>query len=114
MKRFLRFIQQIENSPKLLPNQLLRTIRNDCRSTTGSNLRNILLLTKKHDSTMLVPSDVLEIDYLPVPEEDKWKIPLIHSLLAVKAEEFEIIFDEEEDIPGNVVGDEILVNICCS
>ena len=29
-----------------------------------------------------------------VPEEEKWKIPLIHSLLSVRAGEFEIPFDE--------------------
>ena len=84
MKRFLSFIQQIENSPKLLPNLLLRTIRNDSRSTTGSNLRNILLLTSKYDSVMLVPSDALEIEFLPVPEEDTWKINLVKELIDVK------------------------------
>ena len=84
MKRFLSFIQQIENSPKLLPNLLLRTIRNDSRSTTGSNLRNILLLTSKYDSAMLVPSDALEIEFVPVPEEDTWKINLVKELIDVK------------------------------
>ena len=108
MKRFLRFIQQIENSPKLLPNQLLRTIRNDCRSTTGSNLRNILLLTKKHDSTMLVPSDVLEIDYLPVPEEDKWKISLVKELIDVKWGEASIGVFSTNEI------DDMLDHICTS
>jgi hypothetical protein len=39
-----------------------------------------------------------------IPEEDNCKVPLIHSLLAVKAEQFEIIFDDKEDIQGNVVG----------
>ena len=46
IKRFLSFITQIENSPKILPNILLQTIRRDCRSTTGSNLRNILLMDR--------------------------------------------------------------------
>ena len=45
--RFLGFITQIEKSHKILPKILLQMqiIKRDCRSITGSNLRNILLLT---------------------------------------------------------------------
>ena len=44
-----------------------------------------------------------------------WKIPLLHSLLAVKAEKFEIQFDDElEEAEEYDVAKEILLNICCS
>ena len=43
--RFLTFISRIEKSKKILPRVLLQAIKRDCRSVTGSNLRNILLLT---------------------------------------------------------------------
>ena len=65
IKRFLGFVSQIENSKKIIPNILLQTIRRDCRSTTGSNLRNILLLTGKDDISELVPSDVAQMVYQP-------------------------------------------------
>ena len=61
IKRFLGFISQIENSKKIFPNILLQTIRRDCRSTTGSNLRNILLLTRKDNISELVPLDVVQL-----------------------------------------------------
>ena len=84
MKRFLNFVQQIENSSKVLPKLLLQTIRNDARSTTGSNLRNILLLTRKYDNTKLVPLDVLGIQYEPILDDNKWKIDMTMELIDVK------------------------------
>ena len=47
MKRFLSFLCQIRQSNKSASKFLLETILLDARSTTGSNLRNILLETKK-------------------------------------------------------------------
>ena len=61
IKRFLGFISQIEKSKKILSNILLQMFERDCRSSKGSNLRNILLLTTKDDISDLVPSDVSQI-----------------------------------------------------
>ena len=108
MKRFLGFIQQIERSPKMLPNLLLQTIRKDARSTTGSNLRNILLLTQKHDSAKLVPSDISELEYVPIDEENKWKINMVNELIDVKWGKTCIEDFSTEEI------DDILDNICTS
>ena len=66
----LDFISQIENLKKILPNILLRTIRRDCRSTTGSNLRNILLMTRKDNISELVPEDVSQMEYKPVTADE--------------------------------------------
>ena len=84
IKRFLGFISQIQNSKKILPNILLQTIRRDCRSTTGSNLRNILLLTSKDDISDLVPSDVSKMEYQPVNANDEWRISMVKELIDVK------------------------------
>ena len=55
VKRFLSFIAQIEKSVKIVPKQLLNCIRSDVRSTTGKNLRKILLLTEKSNVQFLNP-----------------------------------------------------------
>ena len=49
-----------------------------------------------------------------MPELEEWKIPLLHSLLQVRAGEFEIQFDDDEaDDEENInFPDEILANIC--
>ena len=113
--RFVKFVNAIKKSRKPALKFLLSVSAADVSSLTGSNFRSILRSTGIQVIPGVTNATAVKKQILnKVPEEDKWKIPLIHSLLAVKAEEFEIIFDEEEDIPGNVVGDEILVNICCS
>ena len=108
MKRFLGFIQQIEKSPKLLPNILLQAVKRDCRSTTGSNLRNIMLLTTKDDITKLVPSDALEILYQPVLGESEWKVDMLMELIDVKHGQYEV-----ENLSATEVED-ILQYICTS
>ena len=108
MKRFLNFVQQIENSPKVLPKLLLETIRNDSRSTTGSNLRNILLLTRNYDISKLVPHDALEIQYEPIQKENEWKIDMTKELIDVKWGEAGIENFSTTEI------DDILEHICTS
>ena len=74
----LGFISQIEKSKKILPNILLKTFERDCRSSTGSNLRNILLLTTKDDISDLVPSDVSQMEFQPVNATDEWSYPYMY------------------------------------
>ena len=45
IKRFLSFVSQIRKSGKTVMKQLLENVKNDVRSTTGHNLRKILLNT---------------------------------------------------------------------
>ena len=113
--RFVKFVNAIKKSRKPALKFLLSVSAADVTSLTGSNLRSIV----RNTGVQVIPgvthaAAVKKQTLNKIPEEDKWKVPLIHSLLAVKAEEFEIIFDDEEDIQGNVVGEDILVNICCS
>ena len=52
---------------------------------------------------------VKKIPLLKQPEEQMWKIHLLHSLLAFKAEEFEICFDDDdEEVEEYDVANEIL------
>ena len=61
--RFLSFLQQIEKSRKNVPKQLLAFIKYDVRSTTGSNLRNILHLTNLTDIKEITRSNLKELKY---------------------------------------------------
>ena len=108
IKRFLSFITQIENSPTILPNILLQTIRRDCRSTTGSNLRNILMMTSKDDILELAPFETTLMLYEPVAPENRWRIPLIKELIDIKWNESTIENLSYSDI------EDIIVDICTS
>ena len=50
-----------------------------------------------------------------VPDGDEWKVPLLHSLLAVRAGDFDITFeDNDADDNEHDVGNDILVHMCTS
>ena len=113
--RFVKFVNAINKSNKPALRFLLALSKSDVRTLTGANLRSILLNTGIEvqpgiTSPYLVKKHVLS----KVPDEDRWKIPLLHSLLAVRAEEFEIIFDDDDNIDEDMnIGVDILENICC-
>ena len=87
----------------------------DVRSVTGSNLRSILNTT----GTQVVPgitkaASIKNHKLHKLPEDETWKVPLLHSLLAVKSGVFEIQFDDEtEDSEVMDIGSDILGDICC-
>ena len=92
-------------------------VASDVRSMTGSNLRSILLHTGVH----VVPGTkqgylVKKQRCFKVPEVDEYKVPLLHSLLLIKAGDFEFKFDENdaEDDDNMNIPDDILANICTS
>ena len=97
MKRFMSFISQIKMSSKQLPKQMLKLIRTDARSTTGKNLRKVLLETRKVHIDQLTPCDVLQLEYHPVKSEDEWKVEMIKELISVRNGNLEIVgFDNDE------------------
>ena len=101
LERFLSFLEQIRKSKKNVPKQLLPFIKNDARSTTGSNLRKILLLTKKNNIDELSKDDVAALHYHEVDPKDGWKIKMIKEITDVKLKQLEVenfTNDELEEI----------------
>ena len=127
--RFIKFLNSIYKTNKPAVKFLLSVTASDVRSVTGSNLRSILVNT----GVQVIPGttkaySIKKQRLFKVPEPEKWKVPLLHSLLAVRAGEFEISFDDENidgDYDENFDGaddeavednmtDDILANICTS
>ena len=84
IKRFLSFIKQIENSPKLIPKHLLNIVKKDTRSCTGNNLRTIKLFCDINKSSTITPSDIDKIEYAKISEDDKWKIKIVKELIELR------------------------------
>ena len=108
IKRFLSFINQVENSSKEASKHLLKTIKHDARSTSGSNLRNILLMTDKYDVDELNSSDAEFGKYHPLDDDQTWKVDLILEATDVKFERLEVDGFTKEEI------EEIIEYLCCS
>ena len=84
MKNYLGFIEQIRASKRRLIKQLFQISSNDSRTTTGANLRNILLLTDEPSIDCLSPSSVANLIYKELDENDWWKVQLAHEIIDMK------------------------------
>ena len=84
IKYFLNFINSIRNSAKHVLRQLLSLSKDDVRTTTGQNLRNILLLTNKQHVDDLHPGLVDGIEYHKIGEEDVWRINMVKEITDLK------------------------------
>ena len=84
IRNYLKFILSIKNSTKPVLRQLYSIAKNDVRTTTGANLRNILLKTTLLNVDDLQPSTVQQIRYQEIKDEDMWRIPIIQEALDMK------------------------------
>jgi hypothetical protein len=106
IQRFLNFVKQIQNSKKKITNMLLSTIMYSVRSTTGYNLRRIMLETDRSDIKQLDNFKIDEIQYHPVNSEDEWKISVINECIDAKFGKSNIEGFSNEEL------DEICGNLC--
>ena len=72
IQRFLSFIGKIKKGKKNKLKHILKIVQKDTRSTTGNNLRQILLLTEHCYIEDLSPSDAQSITYKSIDDEDQW------------------------------------------
>ena len=84
IRNFLKFIKSVKGSTKPVLKQLYNLAKDDVRTTTGANLRNILLLTNKLNVDDLEVDHVDMIKYHPVEEKDKWRIGMMKELIEIQ------------------------------
>ena len=84
IRDYLNFIQKVKNSSKQVLRQMYCVAKADARTTTGSNLRNILLLTNLSNIDDLQPGCMENIKYHEILESEKWRISLIKEAIDIK------------------------------
>ena len=84
VRNFLKFVASLKKSNKPVLRQLFAIAKSDVRTTTGSNLRNILLQTNLLNVDELQPDTVGQIRYKEILEIDKWRISLIREIIDMK------------------------------
>ena len=82
IERFLGFLEQIKKSRKAVPKHILKYVKSDVRSITGSNVRNILLLTEKDDFEDVTKHDIKKLKYHE--SNDSWKTSFIKEIINIK------------------------------
>ena len=108
IRRFLGFLKQIRTSPKAVTRDFLCILQNDVRSTTGNNLRSILLATDKIrvEDLSVEDANCSKLRYHRIPDDEFWKVGYIQELLDIKHSQLQVEGFEVEEI------DAILNHIC--
>ena len=70
-------MRKIENSKKTAIRNLLNLVKSDVRTTTGSNLKMIMLLARKHTIEEVLSSRI-DIEYHKLEEEQQWGPDLLN------------------------------------
>ena len=83
-KRYIKFINAVRTSRKTVLREVFQQINDDCRSTTGANLRHMMKLTKKYRNEEMKQSDFDELTYNKIPEGEDWRIASAAELIQLK------------------------------
>ena len=108
IKRYLSFLAKIKTSEKKPLKNLLELSMKDLRTTTGKNLRWIMLMTGKSTVDDLGPADADILEYHEVPEEESWRIDFAKEIINIKYGELEANSILKDEL------DHIMNFICCS
>ena len=98
VKHFLSFIRQIKEGPKDIVKHILKTIQHDVRSTTGNNLRNIMLVTGNTSISHLTIHDACKIKYHPISEDNQWRVGVINDIIDVIHSSKQIEYMERSEL----------------
>ena len=108
IKRYLSFLAKIKTSEKKPLKNLLELSMKDLRTTTGKNMRWIMLMTGKSTVDDLGPADADILEYHEVPEEESWRIDFAKEIVNIKYGELEANSILKDEL------DHIMNFICCS
>ena len=81
MKRFTTFTDNISRSEKISMRNMFNTIKKDCRSITGRNMR---MISKYCNKLIVNVKEVSKQYYTPVPIHELWRVKLLEELLDIR------------------------------
>ena len=105
LRNYMGFILKVKQSTKLVLRQLYSIASVDSRTVTGSNIRNILLLTNSLQVDQLTPSLVNSITYNMIDKADTWRVGLVKEIMNIQNGDLELPvgwFKEELDMMLNL------------
>ena len=81
-QRFINFIGRLGKSKKEVLRSVLRLVESDCRSTTGVNIRKLLIEEDVHQISLI---NIDRRPYKVAPHGEDWKIILEEEILDIKS-----------------------------
>ena len=80
------------------PRHLFNIIRNECRSTTGRNLRKIIYYCGKNRISEITPKEISEKSYHPSPLQEIWRLDLVNELLEIRDNNYDLKDWETDEV----------------
>ena len=100
LKRFLMMVERLRMTKKPVIQVLLCVTERNYLSITGSNLRGIMIESGRSSIDDLNPWIVEEIEYCPLPVEDRWIREAVTALLEALQTQ---TLSEDEEIWFNIL-----------
>ena len=82
--RFLNFTDKLKACTKSLIRNLFRTVKVDCRSTTGHNLRKIMLKTNNVSVDDIKVNEIKSQSYYRTPEYCSWRVNFVKEIQEIR------------------------------
>ena len=104
ISRYLKFINMIRNSGKKEIVELLDLVKSDVRTTTGHNLRSIMIQTGKSSIEDLTVEKE-DLKYHEVPDAEAWRIDFLKEVVELRYGDLEVSgfsLDELMDIQESI------------
>ena len=89
LKRFVNFVNSIESSKKSVMRNMLKIVKQDCRTTTGRNLRKLMLVFEKRNVDEISKVDLKNQIYDSISSGHEWNVWIAKELLQIKENELE-------------------------
>ena len=106
-KRYISFINKIKETKKESLKMLLDIVELDTRTTTGHNLRKLMIQTNSETvSEMLMKKS--DFQYFPLDSSENWKINMLKEIIDVKHDEVSVAKIDDAEL------EDILVFLCTS
>ena len=83
LQRFVGFTAKLSTSCKKVVRDTYNLIGNDCRSTTGSNLRHMLECGKDQTKPVSM-KDIAKTGFHPIPAGEEWRVEVINELVRIR------------------------------
>ena len=81
----MSFMERLRKSQQPVIGQHYEITKDDGRTTRGTNLKNILLLTDLNKVDDLNPDAVDVIKYKPISDNDMWRVKLTKEIIDMKS-----------------------------
>ena len=113
--RFVKFLQWMKKSPKLVVQYLLGKVANDMRTVTGRNIRYILEKIEHRKDLFKVKISWLKkrINFCEIPDNEKWRVNFVEEIVNIRQNVFKLDLDDDSFLTSDQLS-EILDYLCTS